>query len=251
MLSGVRVRLPPWAPIRSKVHTLVLTASQTVHLISPDDVSVETVAVPCTERLCLVVIRIKDYTRELSDAERSYAHSVSRVRREQYSSGRRAVQLGLSSLNVSDVPILFDDRKPIWPTAIVGSIAHSQNLAVALVGFEQDFRGVGVDILPKQAVADKVRDRILHESELQFVHEEGHKDLQTMLFCAKESIYKACNPEIDEFLGFKDVVVKIEKSGAEFTANTVSKKRSTDLVSHGQGHVFSAENHWFTIFLIQ
>ena len=221
-----------------------------MHIISPDEVDLGSLEISDTDRLCIVVVRVKDYTSTLSKAERSYANAVSEVRRKQYSSGRRAVQLGLSSLNVIDSPILFDDRKPSWPSNIVGSIAHSHSLAVALVGFKRDFRGVGIDILPKRAVSDRVRERILLEEELRFVSEGGYRDRQTMFFCAKEAIYKASNPETDEFLGFKDVCVRLNQSNTEYSAKTSLPKRSSDMVAHGRGYVFSLENHWFTVFLI-
>ena len=177
-------------------------------------------------------------------------HSVNKNRREQYSSGRRAVQLGLSSLNVNETSVLFDDRRPVWPMPIVGSIAHSYQFAVALIGFKQDFRGVGIDILPKHAVSDRVKNRILLESELELVNERESKDWQTLLFCAKESIYKASNPITDEFLGFKDVCVRVEESGTEFKAQTTSQKRSSDIITCGKGYFFEVETHWLTMFLI-
>ena len=221
-----------------------------MHIISPDEAALGNLKIPESDRLCCVAVRIKDYTSSLAKAERQYANSVSEVRRKQYSSGRRAVQLGLSSFNVTEIPILFDDRKPSWPDAIVGSIAHSHSLAVALVGFKQDFCGVGIDILPKRAVSHKVRERILLEEELKFVLRGRDNDWQTMYFCAKESIYKASNPETDEFLGFKDVCVRFNQSGTEYSAATVLEKLSTDLVATGRGYVFEVENHWLTVFLI-
>ena len=210
-----------------------------------------TLEIPQSDRLCLVALRIKDYTNELSNAERVYACSVSKVRREQYSSGRRAAQLGLNCLSITEVPILLDERKPNWPASIVGSISHTQDLAVALVGFKQDFQGVGIDILSKFAVTDKVRDRVLLEQERKFVFERENEDWQTKLFCAKEAIYKACNPETSEFLGFKDVRVQVETSGLEFQAESMSRKLSTTLITCGRGYVINLNKHWVAIFLIQ
>lgn len=251
MPSGVRVRLPPWAPYPPFIHTDLEIAIYKVHIISPDEIALGNLTIPDSERLCFVAIQVRDYTSSLAEAERSYANSVSEVRRKQYSSGRRAAQVGLSSLNVTDIPILFDDRRPSWPSTIVGSIAHSHSLAVALVGFKRDFRGVGIDILPIRAVSDKVRERILHEEELKVVTEGESKDWQTMFFCAKESIYKASNPESDEFLGFKDVCLRVNQSGTEYSAETVLGKQSSELIARGRGYVFEVEEHWLTMFLIR
>lgn len=250
MPSGVRVRLPPWAPLRFLAPTAAVGEIQKVHFISPDDLSLDTFNVPRSSRLCLVAVRVKNYTRILSDTEQSYAYSVSKARREQYSSGRRAVQLGLSALKISEVPILIDDRRPDWPSHVVGSIAHANQLAVALVGFKQDFRGVGIDILPKYSVSERIKNRILHESELDIVHAGENRDLQTVFFCAKESIYKATNPESNEFLGFRDVCVQVDELTTEFTAKTLSKKLSSEFVASGRGYIFDIDHHWLTMFLI-
>ncbi|MXZ43577.1 MAG: 4'-phosphopantetheinyl transferase superfamily protein [Gammaproteobacteria bacterium] len=221
-----------------------------MHLISPDQVAIGTIEIPRTERLCLSVIRVRDYSSSLSEAEKAYVNRVNEVRRNQYSSGRRAAELGLSFLSVNTAPYVVDERRPTWPQSIVGSIAHSNILAVALVGLKQDFRGVGIDILPTRGVSDKVRERILLDEELKVVSEGGDQDWQTMLFCAKESVYKATNPATDEFLGFKDVCVSMKKTGAKFSAITTTPKRSSRLVSSGLGYVGSVENHWLTLFLL-
>lgn len=250
MPSGVRVRLPPWAPHQFFGKASAASTTLKVLFISPDDISLGTLDVPKSDRLCLVAIRVKNYTRLLSDTERSYVQSVSKARREQYSSGRRAAQLGLNALNISEVPILIDDRRPDWPSHVIGSIAHSDELAVALVGFKQDFRGVGIDILPKYSVSERVRNRVLRDSELEIVSSEESRDLQTVYFCAKESIYKATNPESNEFLGFRDVCVQVDALTTEFTAKTVSEKLSSELVACGRGYVFSADDHWLTMYLV-
>ena len=221
-----------------------------MHLISPDQVAIGTIEIPQTDRLCLSVIRVRDYSSTLSEAAQAYVNRVNEVRRNQYSSGRRAAELGLSFLNVNTAPYVIDERRPTWPQSIVGSIAHSNILAVALVGLKQDFRGVGIDVLPKRAVSARVRERILLDEELKVVSKGGDKDWQTVFFCAKESIYKASNLETDEFLGFKDVCVFIKESGAEFNAITTTPKRSATLVSSGRGYICSVENHWLTIFLV-
>ncbi|MXW07413.1 MAG: 4-phosphopantetheinyl transferase family protein [Gammaproteobacteria bacterium] len=95
-----------------------------------------------------------------------------------------------------------------------------------------------------------MRERILLDEELKTVAEGSCRDWQTLFFCAKEAIYKASNPETDEFLGFKDVCVRLNQLATEYSAETALPKRSSDIVASGRGYVFSVENHWFTVFLI-
>ena len=223
-----------------------------MHLFSLDEHNITTtIDIPRTDRLNLAVVRVKDYSSKLSKTIWTYLKSVSEVRRNQFSSGRFAAQMCLNRRYKCRIPSIGADRRPDWPLDTVGSIAHSNSLAVALVGVKTDFRGLGVDILPKRAVSDKVRERILLDEEIKCVSDREDKDWQTMLFCAKESIYKASNPQTDEFLGFKDVCVNMNQSGTEYSAKTVSEKLSSELVARGQGYVFEIEEHWLTIFLIR
>ncbi|MGX8010880.1 4'-phosphopantetheinyl transferase family protein [Mesorhizobium sp. ORM8.1] len=97
--------------------------------------------------------------------------------------------------------------EPVWPPAIVGSIAHDEELAVAVAARSDALRSVGVDIepvLPLPAelwpVVSTLRDRL------------GDLDPGMggrILFAAKEATYKASFPLDGRVLGFEDIAVDL------------------------------------------
>jgi len=78
--------------------------------------------------------------------ERCILNAV-RKRRDEFAAGRGAARRALSMLDIPSMPIpRADDRRPIWPGGIVGSISHAENVAAAIVGRAEDIDGVGLDI---------------------------------------------------------------------------------------------------------
>ncbi|MGH2784714.1 MAG: 4'-phosphopantetheinyl transferase family protein [Actinomycetota bacterium] len=96
-----------------------------------------------------------------------------------------------------------DDRAPIWPPGIVGSIAHTRRVAVAIVASDGDFRALGVDVeATDRVVEERTSERIGSIQELGALPDPA----ALILFCAKEATYKAMAPLGATRLGFHDVV---------------------------------------------
>lgn len=101
---------------------------------------------------------------------------------------------------------------PIWPAGIIGSIAHDDDLAVAVAARSDAMRSVGIDIEPAlplppglAAIVATPRDRL------------GDLDPGTgsrVLFAAKEAVYKASFPLDGRVLGFEDIAVDFESGEA-------------------------------------
>src|SRR5437016_3123123 len=68
-------------------------------------------------------------------------------RREVFALGRAAARDALGELGVVDVAIGRGEAgQPVWPPGIVGAISHSADVAVALVGRQAEYAGLGIDI---------------------------------------------------------------------------------------------------------
>lgn len=118
--------------------------------------------------------------------------------------GRLAAKHALAELGarVEEVPA-GEDRAPVWPPGIVGAIAHTGGVAVAIVAAAAGFRGLGVDVeAADRAVEDRTSERIGTPQELAALPHPA----ALILFCAKEATYKALAPLGAPRLGFKDVV---------------------------------------------
>ncbi|SDI03090.1 enterobactin synthetase component D [Vibrio xiamenensis] len=94
--------------------------------------------------------------------------------------------------------------EPIWPEAIVGSIAHSRRLALAVA--TQHARNVGLDCEPimNRETAMQVADIVCRSDERLRLDcdDVSYPFMLTLLFSAKESIYKAIYANVKQVLDF-------------------------------------------------
>ena len=137
-------------------------------------------------------------------------------------------------------------RVPLWPRGIAGSITHSRALALALVGRRTDVAGIGVDLESEQRVTDELARRVLLKRERERAVE---KDWYTMLFAAKEAVYKAVNPLVGEYLGFADVEISASTDGT-YRAAMTRPGESKSAVEAGRGWFQRVERHWLCVFLV-
>ena len=190
--------------------------------------------------------RVDDHTGSLLPAERTGVARMRDVRRREYSSGRRVARQALRLLGMEDRAVTARARIPVWPPGVVGSITHSRSVAMAMVGFEGDVTGIGLDLELQQRVTGQLADRVLLTRERQNLAEP---DWRTMLFAAKEAVYKAVNPLIGEYLAFEDVEVTADEDGG-FNAATTRPMKSTSALEVGRGYFQCVEGHWLCVFLV-
>ncbi len=134
---------------------------------------------------------------------------------------------------------------PVWPHGVCGTIAHSREYAVAVVGCCRRVIGIGVDLELEHRVDERVARRVLNERERGQLPEESWR---TAVFSAKEAVYKAVNPAVGEFLEFQDVEITLDAGG--FRAATTRPRASTRLIATGQGYVAHVHGHWWTAFVV-
>lgn len=128
-------------------------------------------------------------------------------RKSEYLAGRVCAKHVLAALNIYNFDLRSGaDRAPIWPNRIVGSITHSQGIAMAMVSYNTDIAGIGIDIEQLMSVKQEqeLQQQILHPDEL-FQFQRLAKQVShplTIIFSAKESIFKALYPSVKQFFGF-------------------------------------------------
>ncbi|MCC8380864.1 4'-phosphopantetheinyl transferase [Xenorhabdus sp. PB30.3] len=98
------------------------------------------------------------------------------------------------------------DRSPIWPERICGSISHSTNCAVVFAASSDKYQWVGIDIEKeiKQETIDSVSASIINETEKALLAKSPLTFIQafTLAFSIKESLYKALYPHVKQFFDF-------------------------------------------------
>ena len=199
----------------------------------------------------LVIGRIGEHQGQLFDSEQGVEFDgFSPQRKSEYSSGRRVAHEALKLLAGAAAAVTRNGRLPEWPAGYRGTISHSREIAIAMVASTSDCHGIGLDVVKKNAVSAKVGTRIMLAEEMLPPRGFSETDWRAIVFCAKESVYKAVYPEIGEFLEFRDVEIKMDESDRSFTASTVEKGSSTAIVRAGIGFVSDFEDHWLTLFLV-
>lgn len=117
------------------------------------------------------------------------------------------LQLSPDSPRQTEIPIQLD-RSPLWPKGIIGSISHSGDRAMAVVGSTDNYIGLGIDceILLTDSAAVEIADLILNPQEkvLLLNQQLEYGLLLTLAFSAKESLFKALSPSLFRVKGFHD-----------------------------------------------
>ncbi len=130
-------------------------------------------------------------------------------RQAEYFCGRLAARFALRHLGRDGEQVGSGGfREPLWPDGVMGSITHIVGLAGAVVEVNGRYAGIGIDI---ERVVDLTKDdflskTVLSAAENQYLHTCSGQlpldALQTMIFSAKESFFKAAFPSVGHFFDF-------------------------------------------------
>ncbi len=161
------------------------------------------------ERLCANGVRL-EIRRIAPGDEAAFADpSEPLVRRRASGAARLAARAALSALGGPADAALprTPGRFPAWPRGFVGSLAHDDGIAAAVVARAVDFAALGVDVEPALPLREDVAGIVLLSSE----HRACAADavLGRAIFAAKEAVYKAINPLDGTPLEYEDIAVDL------------------------------------------
>jgi len=112
-------------------------------------------------------------------------------------------------------------REPQWPADVVGSITHSGAYCAAAVARGYHCAGIGIDVEATGRVGDELAPAVCSRSELAALDKcgsGGRRELLTLIFSAKESVFKAIFPRQRLFLEFNDVRIEFKPENGSFRA---------------------------------
>jgi enterobactin synthetase component D len=135
------------------------------------------------------------------------------LRRRTFVAGRVALRAALASRGLTaEDAIGSDDRgAPVFGRARV-SISHKEDVAVGLVVADADAEHVGIDVEDLSELKLDIAPKVLTAAELevlaQAVRAGARRDtLIRTAFSMKEAIYKAIDPVVRRYVGFREVEV--------------------------------------------
>ncbi|KRP68425.1 4'-phosphopantetheinyl transferase superfamily protein [Pseudomonas paralactis] len=153
-----------------------------------------------------------DFQRSAVPPPASIQRSVAK-RQAEFLAGRLCAREALQRLdNLNCIPAIGEDRAPVWPGHISGSITHSTGHAAAIVGHKAQWRGLGMDLENVLTLerAERLVGEILTADELQrmvAIPRELHGLLVTLTFSVKESLFKALYPIVQKRFYFEHAEV--------------------------------------------
>jgi enterobactin synthetase component D / holo-[acyl-carrier protein] synthase len=147
-------------------------------------------------------------------------------RRQDFAAGRACARRALVQLGAPAGALLSgSNRQPLWPPGIVGSITHCSGYCAAAVAWATRVWAIGIDAEVNVALPVGVVAQVCSPAEQDWVRLAPQSGIPwaTVIFCAKESIYKAWFPLTGRWLGFEDVKVTVDPHAGAFTAAAVSE----------------------------
>jgi enterobactin synthetase component D len=119
-------------------------------------------------------------------------------------------------------------RAPIWPQNVQGSISHTRGFCACILTTAQDFYvGIDVEGLLSENALRSVRRIAMAQSDAVIQASQNtlpEQEFATLLFSAKETLYKALFPIVRSFFGFDAAILNDVP-----TTNTIQLKLTRTL----------------------
>ncbi|MDZ4310153.1 MAG: 4'-phosphopantetheinyl transferase superfamily protein [Cypionkella sp.] len=146
------------------------------------------------------------------------------ARLAEFAHGRSAARQAMIGLGFEPAAIpMRQDRAPIWPSAVTGSISHCEGACMAALARRGDYRGLGLDLEPRRALPPELWSTILRPEELYQINDLPlpQQGLQALrFFVAKEAAYKAQYAVTQQIFDFQTLRILFQNQSfvAEFCA---------------------------------
>jgi enterobactin synthetase component D / holo-[acyl-carrier protein] synthase len=150
-------------------------------------------------------------------------------RRREFRTVRHCARRALRQLGLPAAAVLRGERgEPQWPAGVVGSMTHCGGYRAAAVAHSYQLRALGIDAEPHEPLPEGVLEAISLSEERDHLSELAAAARATcwdrILFCAKETVYKAWFPLTRSWLGFEDAAVTITPGTTDPAEGTFSAR---------------------------
>lgn len=154
-------------------------------------------------------------------AELAAAAGMGDKRRREFSAGRHCARLALSRLGHPPAALpVGPGRAPVWPAGFIGSISHTDELAIAVAARQAEIRSLGIDLESADPLGAELLELVCRDEELAALTASGLEVQHgaKLIFSAKESIYKCLWPLTGVFLEFQAIGIRLDPLEHRFSA---------------------------------
>ncbi len=154
---------------------------------------------------------------------RSNYPGYSNKRLSEFLAGRICVLKALEGLvSRTDILPVGKNKMPIWPPGITGSITHTEDKVSAVVLPSNHNLSIGLDLenIFNNNIAEELEAEVLLGRERKYLKLNNYSKIITLIYSAKEAVFKAVNNFGFPFLDFKE----IELTSLNFSANFFEAK---------------------------
>ena len=177
-------------------------------------------------------------TRLLLPDEAAHLKRAVAKRAQEFAAGRLCARQALAAFGIVDFAIkVASDRRPLWPSSVVGSITHTNGFCAAVVAERRHLAAIGMDSEEAQRVKPELWDSICVPEEIAWLTslpESERAAGAAFVFSAKEAFYKCQYPLTEQFLGFHAARVQAREWGGARGSFTVSATRDIKFAAHAR-----------------
>lgn len=138
---------------------------------------------------------------------------------QEFVAGRLCARRALVEFGFTDYPLLINnDRRPQWPSSVIGSISHTTGICGAVVAKLSQFRAIGLDMEIIGNVTPEIWPYICTPEEIIWLNtlcESEQSRYAALIFSAKESFYKCQYNLTQQWLEFDDVALDCSSKAAD------------------------------------
>jgi 4'-phosphopantetheinyl transferase EntD len=221
------------------------------------DPSVDQIALPSSLARTGIVLRsrfLRDCDPAVSDVatQPGFPRHASVIRQREFTAGRICAAEAMRDLGSMPYPVgVAQDRSPIWPAGLLGSISHTSELAAAVVARSApQIRAVGLDLEQAVALEDDLFEEICIPREREWLATQPKQRrglLAKAVFCAKEAAYKCQYSITGEMFGFEIFETALFLDRGSFSAKFLTRTGCFARGDRLDGHIWIAADHFVAL----
>ncbi|WP_137169589.1 4'-phosphopantetheinyl transferase [Marinomonas sp. FW-1] len=155
----------------------------------------------------------------------------------EFVAGRNCARQALYEYGARALPSIGDQRQPIWPNELWGSISHSDGIALAVVSPDLSI-GLDIECIVSEKTVQDTSHLILTLTERNRFQGLLTPELYTLIFSVKESFYKAAFPYVQRFFDFSAIdVIDIQSEQQQLTYR-INQRLTDDLTRDVTGQAY-------------